>query len=267
VVRHRVAARGGAALLAVAAGLAAAQPAAEAGWQASAEVLHRSLRELAEDGHPLVHESGAMLRLGVAREWRAGAAGALRAEAGVAGGGLDYRGQTQAGAPLQTRTGQRELGLALAWRPLAPAAGGEAWLTLSALQQRRRIASTPQALGLRETSTLLSPGLRWSTRFEAAGWRWQPSLEVRASVHHRLEVGFGGVFDDARLQGGRRRELALGLQAGPTGSPWQWGLAWSQARQAASEAQAIRRGGAPAGTARQPRIRIADFGLRVAREF
>lgn len=233
----------------------------------SAQVVHRRLVERDEDGRRLVTESGELLRLQgeAGRALRGG--GALRGFAAVAAGTLDYRGQTQAGVPLSTDSAHRDLALGAAWRPVAPASWGEAWLTLQVLQQRRRIASTPAARGLRETSMLVMPGLRWTHALEARGWRWRPGVEVRASVHHRLDVDFGGLFDDARLTGGGRRELLLSLEAGPAGSPWKFGIEWSHARQSASAVDVLERGGVAVGSVHQPRIAIDDVALRVRREF
>ncbi|HET8746855.1 MAG TPA: hypothetical protein VFM98_14705 [Ramlibacter sp.] len=255
-----------AALAACCAAAGGAQAAPEAA-SVSAEVVHRRLVERADDGHRLVKESGEVLRLEVAGTMALAGGGALRGIAAAAAGELAYRGQTQAGVPLATDAGHRDLELALQWRPLAPARWGEGWLVLTALQQRRQIASQPAARGLRETSLLLLPGVRWTRTLEAAGWQWQPSVELRASAYHRFDVGFGGLFDDAELRGGRRRELVLGLEANRPDSPWRFGLAWSHARQSASPVQTLRRAGVPVGTVRQPRIAIDDVALRVTRSF
>jgi hypothetical protein len=223
--------------------------------------------ERADNGQRLVRESGELLRLQAAGEHAFAGGGALRAAASIAAGRLDYDGQTQVGVPLQTEDGHRDLAFDLAWRPLAPAGWGEAWLVLRALQQRRQIASVAAARGLRETSDLLLPGVRWQHRFAAAGWQWQPALEARVSVRHRLEVDSGGLFDTADIDGGRRREFVLGLEAGPIASPWRFGLEWTHARQSASPLQPILRAGSVAGTVRQPRIGIDDVMLRATRSF
>jgi hypothetical protein len=244
-----------------------AAPLSGNGIAVSAAVLHRRLVERTDDGSRLVTESGELLRLQVRAERTLAGGGAVEGAASAAAGTLDYDGHTQGGAPLATRSRHRDLGLQAGWRPLAPASWGELWLSLQALQQRRDIASTSQAQGLRETSMLLLPGLRWRHAFEAAGWRWQPALELRASARHRLEVDSGGLFDTADLEGGRRRELGLALDAAPLGSAWSFGLAWSHARQSASPVQTLSQGGVPVGTVRQPRITIDDVSLRATRSF
>lgn len=258
-----------AALAVLAAGTACAQAPAstgDPGWGVSASVLHRRLVERADNGSRLVEESGPMLRLAADGRLQLGA-GALRVSGGVAGGDLDYDGRTQAGTPLRTESRHRDLGLGVAWRPWAAASWGEAWLVLHALEQRRRIASTAAATGLRETSRLLLAGARWSHTFAGAGWQWQPSVELRTSVHHRLDVNFGGLFDEADIRGGRRHEGVLALDVAAPGSPWSGGIAWTHARQQASPRATLTRGGAPVGTVHQPRTGIDDFAVQVRRAF
>jgi hypothetical protein len=256
---------GAAVLFWLAAGAQAQAPAAQ--WEVSAGVLHRRLVERADDGARLVTESGPLLRLAASGQLALPSGGSLRAEAGVAGGELDYTGRTQGGAPLTTDSRHRELDATLAWRPWPAAAWGEAWLLLHALQQRRDIAGTAGVGGLRETSTLLLPGLRWSRDFDAAGWRWQPSVEVRASVWHQVDVDYHGVFDSQDLDGGHRNELALALRAWSPASPWRWSVEWTRSQQSPSHVDTVRRSGAAVGTVRQPRIEIDDVMLRATRAF
>jgi hypothetical protein len=246
---------------------AQAPAAPDPSWVASAGVLHRHLVERAADGRQLVNESGELLRLQADAQVPLSGGGALRGSAAIAAGNLDYRGQTQAGVPLVSDSAHRDLELGVQWCPLSPASWGQGGLVLTALQQRRQIASQPTARGLRETSTLILPGVRWTHTFDALGWQYQPSMELRASAWHRLAIGFGGVFDDADLRGGHRRELVLGLDASPAGLPWRWGFAWSHARQTASPVQTLMRNGVAVGTVRQPRLDIDDVMLRVGRSF
>jgi hypothetical protein len=258
-----------AALLATTAGAACAQTPAVDGpsWGVTAGVAHRRLVERAANGDRLLKESGPMLRLALDAQMRVGAGGALRAELGVATGKLDYDGQTQGGAPVSTDSRHRDLDFTLGYRPLSAATWGEGWLVLRALQQRRRIASTATVGGLDETSTLWMPGLRWTHTLDAGGWRVRPSVELRASVHHDLEIDYGGVFDASDLKGGRRREIVLGLDFTQAGSAWQWGIEWTRSRQSASPSQALHRGGIAVGSVRQPRVEIDDVTLRVRRAF
>lgn len=258
-----------AASVALGAGAACAQaPAApDTSWGVSTEVLHRRLVERADSGMRLVEEKGPLLRLTLDGRLDLASGGALQAKAAAAAGTLDYEGRTQGGVPLATDTRHRDFEAGVAWRPVPAAAWGEGWLVLRTLQQRRRIASTSTARGLTESSDLLMPGLRWSHAFDVAGWRWQPSLELSTSVRHRLQVEFGGIFDDAAMRGGRRREAVLDLQVSAPSSPWTFGLGWSHSRQSASSTQTLSRNGAAVGSVRQPRIEIGDLSLRVRRAF
>lgn len=259
-----------AALLASIAQVAAAQaPSPGQGWSwgASASLLHRQLEERTDAGTRLVRETGPMLRLAADATLGFAQGGALRADAGIAAGRLDYDGRTQAGAPITTHTRHRDLEFGLAWRPLAPAAWGEGWLVLRGLQQRRTIAGTARAGGLEETSTYWMPGVRWTHGFDAAGWRWQPSVELRVSAGHDLDVDYRGVFDRSDLRGGRRRDVVLAMEVSAPASPWQWGLEWTHVRQSASASQPLLRGGVRAGSVRQPKIRMDDLSLRVRRSF
>ena len=257
------------ALVALATGAAGAQALAapDLSWGESAGVQQRRLVERADDGSRLVEESGPLLRLGVDGTATLQGGGALRAGAELAGGTLDYDGRTQAGAPLATDSAHRDFALSLGWRPLAPASWGEAWLVLRALEQRRNIASTQGVTGLRETSTLVMPGLRWAGSVAAAGWHLRPSVELRASAWHRVHVDYRGLYDAQDLRGGHRGELSLALEASAPASPWSWSLAWTRARQSASGRGTLSRGGAAVGTVRQPRIEIDDVMLTVRRGF
>ena len=254
-----------AATLALVGGTAAAQ--AVTSWDVSAGVLQRRLVERGDDGRRLVEETGPMLRLALGARHELAAGGALRAELGVAAGELDYDGRTQAGAPHRTDSRHRDIDATLAWRPWAAASWGEAWLVLRAVQQRREIASTATVGGIDETSTLVLPGLRWTHAFEAGAWRWRPSLELRTSAWHRLDVDYHGVFDAQELDGGHRNEVVLGLEAAAADSPWSWSLEWTHSRQQATSTDTLRRGGVAVGTVRQPRIEIDDVMLKVRRVF
>jgi hypothetical protein len=256
------------ALLGAASAAASAQQAQrDFSWGVSAGLQYRTLVERADEGGRLVEETGPMLRLGVDGRLALRGGGALQLDAGIAGGVIDYDGQTQAGVPHTTETAHRDFDLTARWRPWAPSSWGEAWVVLRGLQQRREIHSTPMVAGLLETSTLLMPGIRWSHEFDAAPWKVKPSVEVRSSVYHRLEIDFGGLFDASDIDGGHRNELEIALEGSSPQSPWSWSVGWTHARQSASNRQALLRGGVVVGTVRQPRIEIDDLTLRVRRAF
>lgn len=254
----------GLALFAAGAHAQASAPAAS--WDVSAGLLQRHLVERADDGSRLVTESGPLLRLAIGGALDFAGGGRLRAEARITGGTLDYEAPRGA-STLTSDTRHRDMDFTLAWRPLAPAGWGEGWLVLRTARELRDIHGTATAGGLRETSTLVLPGVRWSREFAAAGWNWTPSLELRASLSHRLHVDYEGVFDNQDLHGGHRNEVALALAAGAPSSPWRWSLEWTHVRQQASDADTVHRGGVAVGAVHQPRIGIDDVMLRATRAF
>jgi hypothetical protein len=230
----------------------------------SVGVTHRRLVEHTAAGGRLLTETGPLLRLGFEREFRIMGHGALRLEAAAASGKLHYESTAPA---LSLRTGTRDLALGLAWRPVAQGRWGAPWLLLQGLQQRRQISSSGAIVGPHETSTLLMAGLRWTADFDAAGWRWSPSIEGRASLRHRLDVDLHGVFDSTSFDAGRRRDLRLALGVGRAGSPWSVEANWTTTRQSASDSHPLYRAGVAAGNVRHPRITIDDVGVGLRRAF
>jgi hypothetical protein len=240
---------------------------AERFW-GSAAVVHRTLDESAVNGRRLLTETGPLLELRLGGR-RALGAGAIAAEANVAGGVLDYDGQTQGGVPLQTDSEHLDAGARFMWRPIAAQPWGEPWIMVGWHHNRRHIASTPTVGGLREISTASLAGLRWQSPSHPATAHWKLRMEVEAlvSLTHRLDVDFEGLFDDTRLKGGRQRRAAVRLVASALHSPWDWTLEWAHLNQAVSPSTPLFRRGALAGTVRQPDLDIDDFSVRVTRRF
>lgn len=241
-------------------------------WSASAAVVHRALTESSADGARLLREAGNLPRVQLsAQKVMQGGAAALAAEASFTQGGLDYDGRTQTGRAVSTSTGHREAELSLHWRPLAPAAWGEAWLGLGWLHGRRRIEATSHAGGLNETSSLLLPGVCWRSRTWALPWgegavKLQIEAQWRTSARHTLSVDYLGLYDASSLHGGRRNELGLHLTAFQ-GESWRWSLGWTRTQQKASAPVALNRAGIPLGSVHQPRLRIDDLSLSLSRRF
>jgi hypothetical protein len=256
-----------AALVAGAAGAAAAQTAAPVTWDLSGGVRYRFLKESSAAGQ-LVKETGPMARLALDAQLNAAGWPTLALGAAIAQGRLDYEGRDQSGQPLTTKTRHTDREIDLRWRPVA-ASWGELWLDVGWLQNRRDIASTAAAGGLVETSSFVMPGVAWrSAPFTPGGMTVPLQFEtrLRASARHRLEVDYLGVFDDSSLRGGRRSELTLGFGSAPKAG-WRWNVEWSHSRQAASADVPLYRAGATVGTVRQPRIRVDDLTLSIARRF
>ena len=256
-------------LLATSAALADAP--GERFW-ASAGVVHRHLEEEAAGGARLLSESGPMLELRLGARHALGSGGALAGELSFAGGPLDYKGQTQpsqGGVPFQSTSDHRDAGVRLMWRPVAAQPWGEPWLIVAGHQNRRDIAGRGNVTGLRETSSALLAGVRVHSPVHQASAHWQLRLEAEAlvSVKHRLDVDFLGLFDPARLDGGRQRRTAVRLVGTAAQSPWDWTVEWAHLNQAVSPMSPLQRGGVAVGSVRQPRLSIDDLTLRVTRRF
>ena len=238
---------------------------------ASVGLTHRKLVERAPSGARLLTEYGPLLHLQLEAERPLAEGRALALRGQFIGGELRYDGQTQAGVPLTTHTRHAEAGADLMWRPHAPAAWGEAWLTAGLLANRRAIRGTAAAGGLDEASTAALVGLRWRSPAFAplARWNARVEAEARVSVWHRLDVDFFGVLDPTHFDGARKRLLTLRLLASPADSPWQVGLEWTGLDQPISKAVGVSRGGVPlpSTTVRQPELSSRDITLRVGRSF
>lgn len=234
-------------------------------------LTYRKLVEQAPSGATLLSERGpmAMAQLQALRPLAQGGAYGMRVQ--LMGGDLDYDGQTQSGVPLVTSTGHTELAADLMWRPAAPSAWGEGWLTFGLLANRRVIHSTPIAGGLDEVSTAALLGARWRSNgfTPVPNWVVHVEAEARTSVWHRLDVDFHGLLDKTHFDGARKRMLTLRLLAAPAQSPWEWGLEWSGLWQPSSKAVGVSRGGVPlvGTTVRQPELSTRDVTLRVGRSF
>ena len=231
-------------------------------------VMHRTLTERAAGGTTLLTERGWLpeIRGSVSRSLPGG--GALAGALKLSGGDIDYHGQTQAGAALSTTTRQTELAADLSWRPLAPAAWGQAWLAGELLANRRAIESTPAAGGLDETSSAVLVGARWaSPSFALAGWQSHVEADARVSVWHRLDVDYRGLLDASSFEGARKHQVALRLLGARQESPWGWEIEAARITQGASDAVPVYRAGALFGTVRQPALTIDDVILRVSRRF
>lgn len=268
---HGVGWRAGlAACLVAASGAVSAQAQPPIDWSLSAGVAMRHLEEFAPGGGRLLTERGpvGLLQLQGRRELAGGGALALRLSLG--GGDIDYDGRTAiTQQPLFTTTRQVEGGVDLLWRPTAPGAYGEGWLTAGWFANRRHIQATGSVGGLDERSDAWFLGALWRSPSwqPVAGWRAHGEVEARASVRHRLDVDFYGLFDSTRFEGARRRQVALRLVAAPEASPWSWTLEWSRFDQGDSPRAPLSRNGAPFGSVYQPALQVDDLALRVARRF
>lgn len=242
-------------------------PAASGAWQWDVTAAHRTLVERDAAGQRLLRESGPLARLRVTARPSWAPVGRIEFSAALAHGRLAYDGRTQAGLPLATHSRHDEAEIGARWRPVAPFAWGEPSITFDALRFRREVEPTVSSGSITETSTLWMPGLRWtSPSWSAANANVALHAQWRASLRHALAVDYGGVFDPSSLHGGQRNELALGATAAMPGG-WSLAIEWRRARQAQSEVVTLYRGGAVAGTVRQPYIAIDDVGLVLSKSF
>ena len=250
--------------------MAGAAHAQSGGWEfdAGGGIAQRRLVERTPAGAALVTESGPVLQLQLQAQRQLGSGGAIGLRASGTGGDIHYDGQTQAGAPLSTSTRHIEGGLDVLWRPAAPAAWGEAWLTAGWLGNRRHIMGPPTAGGLVETSQALLLGARWrSPQVAVRDWRVSFDAEARASAWHRLNVDYQGLLDNSTLRGAQRKQVVLRVNAAPPASAWLWTLEWNTLWQAASDPEPVYLGGALFGTVRQPELHVRDVALRLTRRF
>lgn len=240
-------------------------------WSASAAVVHRTLTESSADGARLLKETGYLPRVQLSAHKTMRDAAALAAEASYTQGRLDYDGRTQTAQAVSTSTGHREAELSLHWRPLAPAAWGEAWLGLGWLHARRHIEPTAVAGGLKEVSSVVVPGVRWRSPAWILPWgdgstKLQAEAQVRTSARHALSVDYLGLYDASDIDGGRRNELSVHLMVFQD-DYWRWSFGWTRTQQKASNPAVLYRAGFPVGTVHQPRLRIDDLSLSLSLRF
>lgn len=238
-------------------------------WQWEATAAHRALVERDRGGAKLLKEGGPLARLRITARPSWAPMGRIDFSAALAHARLHYDGRTQGGAPLATRARHDEAEIGVRWRPLQPYAWGEPAIALDGLRFRRAIAGTATVSGLTETSTLWMPGVAWTSPawpVDRLGASLTLQARWRTSLHHHLQVDYGGLFDASSLSGGRRDEAALAARLSmPDG--WSLALEWSRARQAQSASTVIFRRGIAAGTVLQPRIAIDDVGLTLSKPF
>lgn len=240
-------------------------------WSASASVVQRKLVERTPSGSPLVTEEGPMGRLGLRVGSPLANGGALAGRLSLTGGDLDYDGQMQlTGTPLVSTTRHLESEADIAWRPLAPAAWGEGWLSLGWLDNRRSIRATAVTRPLYERSSALMAGAMWRSPAIGAlrGWDLVVEAEARGSLRHRVHVDFYGLLAPNRLTlpGGDKTLFKLRLLAAAPTSPWEWAIEWSRLSQEVSGSVPARGFGLPL-TVSQPELTIRDVSLRLARRF
>lgn len=184
---------------------------AQAQWTGAigAGARHFSNAEYNAAGRRLVLEKGWLPGLQgriayAARDWMA------FGEVDVFDRSISYHGQSQFGAPVDSRTATRLADVRLG----AGYVLNEAWVASAAVEWHkwsRDIQSTATARGLQETytTTRLLLGLEGRREWEGAG-SLHPAVAIVFASPEKLRVGFSGVLDDAAL----RTKSATGIRAG-----------------------------------------------------
>ena len=230
----------------------AISPSASA-FDASVDVgvhAHR-LREFSADGATLVREQGVAPRGELRLNHPLTDSVAMRASLGGWATRADYKGHTQGGVSIESRTDTASLTLeaSLAWQPADTGLVLEAGMQVERL--RRQIRGAGDNSGLDET--LVQP--RWLLR---AGWRaaettltagvlWGP----RASLSVRFE---NQLFDPARTRSGHSAGLMFEVSR-RLGRFWRIGSQIDMLKVGSSLSSPLRRGGETVGTLSQPRWR------------
>lgn len=218
-------------------------------------------------GERLVREHGTLY--GLAGGVRGGGHSLLmEAEFSWFGNDVTYDGQTQAGAPLRTRTDEQIVdGLGrIGWRfrrqqrlqyQLFGGLGYRHW--------NRDIQSTSAADGVRETYTWWYATLGGRGLYqEDARTSWVAEAQLLRPLDPRLDVEFKGGPDDVRLDLGSEPgvRLSLAWRHRPA-SGWQVEIlpfytAWDIGR---SKDQALKQNGVVVGRVFEPRSETRDYGV------
>ena len=213
------------------------------------------------DDQLLNHEAGRLWHTAVVLDHARGA-WAVRAAFRQGTGTVDYRGQTQLGLPLLTRTGitNRELDMTVGyrWRP-APLARVGVVGGAETLRTTRDIHSTAFSTELTETLTsqrwVIGPEIRGSLPVVGRLLRIAASLQFTRPWSQDLSVDTHGVTDALTLEPQPRWSQRLEVEATcPVGPSVDIGISASHEilHAGASPAVTAYRGGLPVGSASYP---------------
>lgn len=194
---------------------------ASAQWQGAVGLSQRQVTNTEYDkaGRQLVREAGWVPGAVLNAAYKAGRH-TWFADAEISDGGVDYHGQTQAGASADSRT---SMGLA-ALRLGGAYAFGADYSALAALEWQkstRDIVGIAASAGLQEKyrTRRLIAGARKTWHMASAG-----AVAVDAAVvlsePERLQVGFSGLLDPASLDTKRSQGIRIGASVRPGFAPW-----------------------------------------------
>jgi hypothetical protein len=250
----------------------ALEPIPDRGWQAALGLSAQSFRyaEYAEDGRRLNREHGALPGLALALERPSGPwffNGALSYHAGD----VTYDGQTQSGAPVQTRTDERVLDGSVhlgRWFQTNREPRYAPYVGLGYRWWERDIASTGRARGLLETYTWGYVFIGARAMLHRAGTTtWEADVRLARTIDPQVEVDFNGLFDDTRLSLGARSAARVSLT-------WQRsvgnGLAvrirpyWEHWELGRSESAVLTRNDLVVGSVHEPRSETDSYGITIS---
>lgn len=254
----------GAGLLLLAGLLAPAVQAAGSGWyhELTGQQEWQQWRETAQDGRRLVVEDGRLTGLAATLGWapRQGPTAALRL--GALWGGRDYRGLSNQGNDLRTRSDLGQVFGRVEGGPTPqPLAGTWQWQPLLAAefgQWRRRLRDAGSAQGYPERyrQGLVMLGLQ---ALAVSGARLRVEAGTGPAGNNRVELPGRDAVD---LPLGRARSLRLAL-GGATTPAWHWEITAEQLSFAAGDERAVRLQGVALQSARQPRTELRRLQFQI----
>lgn len=180
---------------------------------------------------------------------------------------IAYRGQTQSGVPVDSRTDtaltQWSTGIAYEINEVLSAS-----LAFELERWRRDIQGVGRVRGLQERTLSRRALLGLDVRFPTAHGEVMAGAALLLAAPEKLRVGFSGQFDDVSLDTRSSYGMRLGLGWHPTAWPkleLHAGLDWWKVGRSADVA--LSRNGRHAGTVAQPEHAVASIRMAVLYRF
>lgn len=237
-------------------------------WEPALGIAARqfTVREYDAGGRRIVREQGWLPGLEGRLAYRTGA-WLLSAQAAHYQHDIDYHGQTQLGAPVDSRTGtaltQAGAGIAYALNDTLSAS-----LAVELERWRRDIHAAGRVQGLQERTLSRRLLLGLDARYPTAHGEFTAGAALLLAAPEKLRVGFSGQFDDASFDTRPAHGLRLGLGWHPAAWPrleLRAGLDWWKVERSADVA--LYRNGRLAGFVAQPEHAVSSMRLAVLYRF
>ena len=241
---------------------------AQAQWTPALGVAARqfTLDEYDAGGRRIVREQGWLPGLEGRLAYQAGD-WTLSAHASHYQHDIAYRGQTQSGAPVTSRTDtaltQAGAGIAYAISAMLSAS-----LAYEFERWRRDIRGVGRVLGLHERTLSRRALLGLDARFPTTHGEVTAGAALLLAAPEKLRVGFSGQFDDVSFDTRPAHGMRLGLGWQPAAWPMlelRAGLDWWKVGRSADAA--LSRNGRHAGTVAQPEHAVTSMRLAVLYRF